>query len=78
MRVVDRRDVWPAESLKPLSNRAVVRSRRRRCASPRAARSGTPYGRAAWVPVPSAVPIGRLAERQPTSITAKAVMGPPP
>ncbi|MGI8335824.1 hypothetical protein ACRYCC_38255 [Actinomadura scrupuli] len=25
-----------------------------------AARSGAPYGRAAWVPVPSGVPIGRL------------------
>ena len=30
----------------------------------RAARSGTPYGRAAWAPVPPAVPIGRPCSRQ--------------
>lgn len=32
-------------------------------APPQAARSGTPYGRAAWAPVPPAVPIGRPTER---------------
>jgi hypothetical protein len=44
------------------------RSRRRRSAPTQAARSGTPYGRAAWAPVPPAVPIGR--PRQLVHVTA--------
>ncbi|GLY78642.1 hypothetical protein Airi01_069090 [Actinoallomurus iriomotensis] len=38
-----------------------------------AARSGTPYGRAAWAPVPPAVPIGR-----PNEAKTLAHQGPPP
>jgi hypothetical protein len=45
-----------------------TRSRRRRSAPPQAARSGTPYGRAAWAPVPSAVPVGRPRVRSPLSL----------
>lgn len=36
-----------------LPNLAVMNQERRRFAPPQAARSGTPYGRAAWAPVPS-------------------------
>jgi hypothetical protein len=46
---------------------SCIGSRRRRSAPPQAARSGTPYGHAAWAPVPSAVPIGRPTVRRPAA-----------
>jgi hypothetical protein len=46
-------------------------SRRRRSAPPRAARSGTPYGRAAWAPVPPVVPIGRPDSCIPSAMTCE-------
>jgi hypothetical protein len=47
-----------------LAELSCIGSRRRRSAPPQAARSGTPYGRAAWAPVPSVVPMD-IAVRRP-------------
>jgi hypothetical protein len=51
--------------------------KRRRPSRRRPARSGTPYGRAAWAPVPTAAPVGRPAVLRPPPLTLYSAVATP-